>query len=89
MLATTDFVGLGALIGSICAGVVSIIVALRQTGARQGIEAIHDAVRMSNGQTLGDLAEINQARNEAQDAADVAVPVPVKPAATRPTGVGN
>ena len=52
-----DYVGLGALISATCAGVVSVVVALRQTETKQQVADVHAAVSMSNGGTLGGAIE--------------------------------
>lgn len=52
-----DYVGLGALIGSTCAGIVSIIVALRQTSIGSNVSDVHAAVSTSNGNTLAGVVE--------------------------------
>jgi hypothetical protein len=70
----TDFVGLGALISAIGAAVVSVIVALRQTSTKAQINEVHAAVSTSNGETIADLVEKNDARNTAQDSNPEAKP---------------
>lgn len=67
MLAATDYIGLGSLIAATCAGIVSIIVALRQNGTVQQVKDVHAAVSMSNGATLGQVIEKIDGRNEAID----------------------
>lgn len=70
----TDYVGLGALISAIGAALVSVIVALRQSGTKSQVADIHDAVHMANGQTLGQVVEESQARDVAIDKAKEANP---------------
>lgn len=67
MIANTDYIALGTLITAIGTSVVGIIVAIRQTGSKAGIDAIHDAVRTSNGQTIGELVESNEVRRVDED----------------------
>lgn len=67
MFAATDLVGLGSLIAATCAGIVSIIVALRQNAIAPKVEDIHNATQGSNGHTLVELVEQNAARNDTQD----------------------
>lgn len=69
-----DYVGLGALIGSTCAGIVSIIVALRQSGIGTKVEDVHAAVSTANGATLGMIADKVSAQLDAQDDAKKGTP---------------
>lgn len=61
MLADTDLVAIATLIGTLitstAAAVVSIIVALRQSGVKAQVDEVHAAVSMSNGTTLGGQVE--------------------------------
>lgn len=57
-----DLVGIGSLIGTCGTVIIGIIVALRQTGTRAQIEQVHDAVKTSNGSTIGELAEAAEHR---------------------------
>lgn len=66
MIATTDLVGLGALISATCAGIVSIIVAVRQGQISTKVEETHAAVSTANGHTLGELVEGQEARSIAR-----------------------
>lgn len=59
MIGVTDYVGLGSLIAATCAGIVSIIVALRQNGTVAKVNDIHDQTATSNGRTLGEIVEAN------------------------------
>lgn len=61
-MSAADYVGIATLITAMAAAIVSIIVALRQTGTQQQIEQVHDAVKTSNGQTIGQLAEAGEIR---------------------------
>lgn len=63
MLATIDYVGLGALIAATCAGVVSIIVALQQRPIKATVDAVHEQVTPSNGETLATITEENDLRH--------------------------
>lgn len=58
-----DFVGLGALISATCAGIVSIVVALRQSNVSAKVDEVHAQVATSNGHTLGELVEKNEQRH--------------------------
>lgn len=58
----TDFVGISALVGSIAAAIVSIIVAFRQTGTQRAIGDVHDEVKTGNGKTIGMLADAIETR---------------------------
>lgn len=65
-----DYVGVGTLITTTGAVVVSIIVAFRQTGTRSAINEVHDAVKTANGSTLGqrsDQAELRRVIDEAHE----------------------
>lgn len=62
MLASTDLVGLGALISAIAAAVVSIIVALQQKPIAAKVEEVRSQVATGNGGTLGDIVEGNDLR---------------------------
>lgn len=74
MIGATDYIGLGTLITAAGATIVSIIVALRQTTTHAQLTDVKSAVTTSNGATLGELAETNQARNVAKDAAAEGTP---------------
>lgn len=58
-----DYVGLGTLITAVGATVVSIIVAIRQTGTHSQIADVQRSVKMSNGDTLAQGVEKISANN--------------------------
>lgn len=60
----TDYVGLGALISATGAAIVSIIVALKQRPLAAKVEEVHTQVTTSNGETLAQLVEKNDARHD-------------------------
>lgn len=62
MIGDIDYVGVGALVSSITAGIVAIIVALRQTSTHAQIADVQHSVTTSNGQTIGELVESNEIR---------------------------
>lgn len=64
MLAATDYIGIAALVSAVFAGLVSVIVALRQTGAKNDIATVKEAVKMSNGRTIGQVIEANDLTGE-------------------------
>lgn len=57
-----DFVGVGTLITTTGAVIVSIIVALRQTSTHRQIEDVRQEVVTGNGTTIGLLAEATEQR---------------------------
>lgn len=64
MIASTDYVGLAAVISATAAAIVSIIVALRQAAVKSQVDTVksqvdevHAAVSMTNGGTLGGVVE--------------------------------
>lgn len=61
-----DAAAWGALIASTAAALVSIIVAIRQPAIGQKVDEVHAAVSTSNGHTLGELVEGNEARSVAR-----------------------
>lgn len=63
-----DYIGLGALISATCAGIVSIVVALRQPGISKQVDEVHAAVSAPNGLTIGEMIQKNEDRNVAKDA---------------------
>ena len=63
MIGVTDFVGLGALISATFAGLVSLVVAVRQTAVRAQVQEVRANTATSNGHTLGELVEKNEARH--------------------------
>lgn len=67
MLAQTDYIGLGTLISALGATIVSIIVALRQSGVKGQVDEVHAAVTTANGSTLGMIADKVSAQLDAQD----------------------
>lgn len=58
-MTAADYVGVAGLITSTSAAIVAIIVALRQTGTKAQVEAIHGELRTSNGTTVGEIVERN------------------------------
>lgn len=62
MVANTDFVGIAAAISATFAGLVSVIVAVRQTDTKAKVADIHDQVTTSNGETLAHIVEGNDLR---------------------------
>src|SRR5258708_3494357 len=82
MIAVTDFVGISTLVTAIGAIIIGIVVALRQTNTIARVQTIKDAVTTSNGATLADLAEQNQAHNERTDQPPPVVPTPPADGAT-------
>lgn len=63
MIAATDYIGLGALITATAAAIVSIIVALRQNPIARKVDDVHEAVKTSNGTTIGEIVEANDLRD--------------------------
>ena len=61
-MSASDYVGIATLITAAGAAVVSIVVALRQHDTRNEVAAVHDAVRTSNGDTIGQLIEAGEVR---------------------------
>lgn len=57
-----DLVGIGSLVGTCGTVVIGIIVALRQQGTNGRVEQVHEAVKTSNGQTVGEIIEANEVR---------------------------
>ena len=57
-----DYVGVGVLITASCAGVASVITAFTTRGTRAEVAKVHDAVHMSNGETIGAVVEANDLR---------------------------
>lgn len=74
MLAATDYVGLGTLITAIATSIVAIIVAYRQTNTNNKVDDVHAQVATANGHTLGQLAEKNEARHEAEEVTEKGTP---------------
>lgn len=60
------YVGIATCITATAAAVVSIIVALRQPAIGKKVDEVHAAVSTSNGHTLGELVEGNEARSVAR-----------------------
>lgn len=54
-----DYVGLSTLVTSICVGLGTIIVAWKQAGTNRRVDDVHDAVKTSNGRTIGEIVEAN------------------------------
>lgn len=70
MIGATDYVGISAVIASVGAAIVSVVVAFRQTGTNEKVDQVHDAVRTTNGTTIGELASAQeQRRDKSHDAA--------------------
>lgn len=67
MLADTDYVGIGVVITSIGGALAAVIAAWAATRTHTIATATNDAVTTSNGKTIAELVETNQARNVAQD----------------------
>lgn len=61
-MTAADYVGIATLITALGAAVVSIVVALRQSGVKQQIDAVHEEVKTGNGLTIGMLAGATEAR---------------------------
>lgn len=54
-----DYIGFGTCVSAIAAAIVSIVVALRQTGTHAQISDVRDQLEMSNGATVGQVIEAN------------------------------
>lgn len=57
-----DLVGIGSLIGTCGTVIIGIIVALKQSGTNARVEQVHDAVKTSNGSTIGEIVEAAEHR---------------------------
>lgn len=62
MIGATDYVGIGTLVAAIGAAIVSIIVALRQPIIGAQVKDVREQVGTTNGHTIGQLIEGNEAR---------------------------
>jgi hypothetical protein len=67
-MSASDYVGVATLITATAAALVSIIVAIKQVNVHAHVDAIDTAVRTSDGRTIGEMVETNEARNIAADA---------------------
>lgn len=61
-MTAADYVGIAGLITSTGAVIVSILVAVKQTGTNQRVDDVHDQLRTSNGRTIGEVIEANDLR---------------------------
>jgi hypothetical protein len=67
-MSASDYVGIATLITATAAAIVSIIVALKQVNVHAHVEAIDQAVRTSNGRTIGQMVETSEQRDQTHDA---------------------
>jgi hypothetical protein len=52
-----DYVGLGAVISATFAGIVSVLVAMRQTGVKAQVQQIHDQVQVAGPGSIGETLD--------------------------------
>lgn len=59
MITVQDGAVIASLITTTAAAIVSVVVAIRQTGTNARIDRVHEQVQTSNGRTIGDIIEAN------------------------------
>lgn len=58
------YIGIATVIGSTTAGIASIVAAFRTNNVQNKVTEVHDAVKTSNGHTIGEIIEANDLRRE-------------------------